>query len=98
MERRDFLKASALGVAATTVTTGSEAQNAPPFPAPPTTDEQGMKYRILGETGVRVSLIGIGGFHLAKPDGPTEEEAIRIVRTAIDQGVNFCDNCWDYNG
>ncbi|MBV8592326.1 MAG: twin-arginine translocation signal domain-containing protein, partial [Acetobacteraceae bacterium] len=38
MERRNFLKASALGVAATTVAAGSEAQNAPPFPAPPTVD------------------------------------------------------------
>ena len=59
-----------------------------------------MKYRILGTTGERVSLIGIGGFHLAKPgpDAPSADDAIQIVRSAIDRGVNFCDNCWDYNG
>jgi len=65
-----------------------------------TTESGGMKYRALGETGARVSLIGLGGFHLAKPepDGPTTEDAIRIVRSAVDEGVNFCDNSWDYNG
>ncbi len=49
----------------------------------------------LGKTGVNVSRIGLGGSHLGKPD---EQEAIRIVRTAIDRGVNFMDNAWDYNG
>ena len=53
-----------------------------------------IPYRTLGRTGEKVSLIGIGGFHLGKPD---EQEAIRIVRTAVDNGVNFMDNCWDYN-
>src|SRR5262249_28756296 len=41
------------------------------------------------------SLIGLGGYHLGRPG---EEEAIRIVRTAVDRGVTFMDNCWDYNG
>ena len=50
--------------------------------------------RRLGRTGQQVSLIGIGGHHLGKP---SEEEAIRIIRRAIDGGVNFLDNCWDYN-
>ncbi len=57
-----------------------------------------MKYRPLGRTGERVSLVGLGGFHLAKPGGATSDEAIRIVHAAIDAGINFCDNCWDYNG
>ena len=48
-----------------------------------------------GSTGEKVSIIGVGGYHLGKPD---EQEAIRIVRTAIDNGVNFMDNSWDYNG
>jgi len=39
--------------------------------------------------------VGIGGFHIGQK--PTEDEAIRIVRTALDSGVNFLDNCWDYN-
>ncbi len=53
-----------------------------------------IPYRQLGSTGEKVSLLGLGGFHLGVP---TEPEAIRIVRTAIDNGVNFMDNSWDYN-
>src|SRR6202453_2434100 len=52
--------------------------------------------RTLGHTGERVAIIGIGGYHLARP-GVDLEESIRIVRTGLDQGVNFLDNCWDYN-
>jgi predicted aldo/keto reductase-like oxidoreductase len=54
-----------------------------------------MPTRQLGRTGVAVSLLGLGGFHLGLP--PREQTAIRIVRTAIDHGVTFMDNCWDYN-
>ncbi|HEY9229594.1 MAG TPA: aldo/keto reductase [Gemmatimonadaceae bacterium] len=53
-------------------------------------------YRTLGNTGERVSAIGIGGWHLALP--PVDEAlAIRIVRTALDSGITFLDNSWDYN-
>jgi aryl-alcohol dehydrogenase-like predicted oxidoreductase len=41
--------------------------------------------------------VGIGGYHLGRPN-VTEADSIRIVRTAIDRGVNFLDNCWDYGG
>ena len=54
-----------------------------------------MPMRTLGKTDEKVSRIGIGGAHLGKTD---EAEAIRIVRSAIDRGVNFMDNSWDYNG
>jgi len=53
-----------------------------------------MKYRVLGQTGERVSMVGVGGFHLSKPEDP--QVAIRIVRTALDNGINFLDNSWDY--
>src|SRR5580704_12261563 len=53
--------------------------------------------RTLGHTGERVSMVGIGGYHLARP-GVDADEGIRIVRTALDAGINFLDNCWDYNG
>jgi aryl-alcohol dehydrogenase-like predicted oxidoreductase len=43
-----------------------------------------------------VSMIGIGGYHMAL--AKDEQESIRIVRMALDHGVNFLDNCWDYNG
>jgi uncharacterized protein len=54
-----------------------------------------MIYRPLGTTGEMVSLIGMGGFHLGKTS--TEEEAIRLIHAAVDNGITFMDNCWDYN-
>lgn len=54
-----------------------------------------MIYRTLGSTGERVSAIGVGGWHLSVPH-VSEQLSHRIVRTAIDRGINFMDNCWDY--
>ena len=55
-----------------------------------------MPYRMLGSTGEKVSVIGVGGWHLGLKD-VTEKLSIRIVRSAIDRGINFMDNSWDYN-
>jgi aryl-alcohol dehydrogenase-like predicted oxidoreductase len=55
-----------------------------------------MQYRTLGSTGVKVSAIGLGGWHIGLPH-VEESTAIRLVRTALDRGMNFLDNCWDYN-
>jgi aryl-alcohol dehydrogenase-like predicted oxidoreductase len=55
-----------------------------------------IPHRTLGKTGERVSAIGLGGWHLALPR-VSEPLAIRIVRTAVDHGITFLDNCWDYN-
>jgi aryl-alcohol dehydrogenase-like predicted oxidoreductase len=55
-----------------------------------------MIYRTLGSTGEKVSAIGVGGWHLGLKH-VDEQLAVRIVRTAIDRGINFLDNCWDYN-
>ncbi|HEX6650642.1 MAG TPA: aldo/keto reductase [Pyrinomonadaceae bacterium] len=55
-----------------------------------------MPTRILGRTGVEVSLIGLGGWHLGFKY-IDDDLATRIIRTAIDSGINFMDNCWDYN-
>ncbi len=52
-------------------------------------------YKTLGRTGERVSAIGLGGFHIGKQKD--ENESISIIRAAIDGGINFMDNCWDYN-
>ena len=59
--------------------------------------QDGIPYRELGRTGERVSAIGLGGWHLALP-GVSEQLALRIVRHAIEEGINFLDNSWDYNG
>jgi len=61
-----------------------------------TADRSGMPYRVLGRTGQQVSAIGLGGWHLALPH-VDEASSLRIVRTAIDRGINFMDNSWDYN-
>src|SRR5438105_9421246 len=52
--------------------------------------------RTLGHTGEKVSIVGLGGYHIGMQSD--EQESIRIIRTAIDNGINFLDNCWDYNG
>jgi aryl-alcohol dehydrogenase-like predicted oxidoreductase len=73
-----------------------------PLPSAPKEDEiklpsgGAMPMRTLGRTGVKVSLIGLGGYHLGMP--AEDAEATRIVHTAQDHGVTFFDNCWDYNG
>lgn len=55
-----------------------------------------MLYRELGSTGERVSAIGLGGWHLSLSH-VDESLSTRIVHTAIDRGITFMDNCWDYN-
>jgi aryl-alcohol dehydrogenase-like predicted oxidoreductase len=56
---------------------------------------EGMLYRMLGSTGEKVSAIGVGGWHLGL-SGVDEQLSIRIIRTAVDRGINFMDNAWDY--
>src|SRR5436190_966631 len=59
--------------------------------------ESGMPYRTLGLTGEKVSALGLGGSHVGKPEKLKEDETIRIIRAALDRGMNFMDNSWDYN-
>jgi uncharacterized protein len=84
--RREFLELTA----ATVVTAGI---GRPTWSAQTTNS---VPYRTLGRTGEKVSMVGIGGYHLGKPNVGSEE-SIRIIRTALDEGINFLDNCWDYN-
>ena len=67
-------------------------------PASAATSDQSadMIYRTFGRTGIKVSAIGLGGSHVGSP--ADENDGIRIVRTAIDRGITFMDNCWDYHG
>jgi aryl-alcohol dehydrogenase-like predicted oxidoreductase len=55
-----------------------------------------LPYRILGRTGERVSALGLGGWHLGFTH-LDEQSSIRIVRSAVDRGITFMDNSWDYN-
>jgi predicted aldo/keto reductase-like oxidoreductase len=108
MERRDFLKTVSAGAGVSVAATGflgsvavspASAQQAAEAPAasgmPEETVRGDMRYRPLGRTGEKVSLLGLGGYHIGIQK--TVEESIRIIRTAIDHGVNFLDNSWDYN-
>ncbi|UBF25495.1 aldo/keto reductase [Kovacikia minuta CCNUW1] len=60
-----------------------------------TTQQGGMIYRTLGRAKEKISVIGLGGHHIGRPKD--EQEGIRIIRSAIDRGINFMDNCWDYH-
>ena len=86
MERREFVKGLAVAGLVSTFGKGMSMASSP----------GGMAYRTLGRTGERVSAIGLGGFHIGKPE-LEEAESIRLIRTAIDRGINFMDNSWDYN-
>ena len=54
-----------------------------------------MLYRTLGRTGEKVSALGLGGYHIGVPR--EESDGIRVIRSAVDRGVTFMDNCWDYH-
>ena len=90
--RRDFLGRVAVGIAGVT---GSGLNPSVVEKALASTTSEGMIYRTLGRSGEKVSLLGLGGFHIGIQ--PTEQESIHLIRTAIDRGVTFMDNCWDYN-
>ncbi|HTT18952.1 MAG TPA: aldo/keto reductase [Candidatus Sulfotelmatobacter sp.] len=84
MDRRRFLQTAA----ATTVITSLSKKLSHAAESVPT--------RTLGRTGEKVSMVGLGGYHIGMQSD--EQESIRIIRTALDSGMNFLDNCWDYNG
>ena len=109
IKRRNFLKAASglgAGLAASEVllkpvVAGNESIQAQSpatttsLPTPETTKSGEMLYRTLGHTGEKVSIIGIGGSHIGQQK--EEQESIKIIRSAIDRGITFMDNSWDYN-
>ena len=68
--------------------------SAPGESKPVPASKGGVPRRRLGRTGVEVSAIGLGGHHIGRKD---EKNGIKLVRLAIDNGIDFLDNCWDYN-
>ncbi len=83
LNRRTFLGASAAGIAMAAHPAWAERRN-------------DMPYRTLGKTGEKVSLLCVGGYHIGV-DSLSDEESVRLIRTALDEGVNFLDNAWAYH-
>ena len=94
MKRRKFLKVLA-ATAAVPLTVGAEPASADSKATPKETIRGEMRYRRLGRTGEEVSVLGLGGHHIGRQK--EEKESIKIIRAAIDGGLNFMDNCWDYH-
>jgi len=86
MDRRRFLQTAA----ATTVITSLSKKLSH------AAETATVPMRTLGRSGEKVSMVGLGGFHIGMQSD--EQESIRIIRSALDGGINFLDNCWDYNG
>lgn len=86
--RREFLKQAAAGV-----TMAALAQDV--LASQSTASATGLPTRALGRTGQRVSILCLGGWHIGSLKN--DAEAIRIMHAAIDEGLTFFDNCWDYH-
>jgi uncharacterized protein len=97
MQRRSFLKSAAVAgvAAAANGSFGQSAAAASATAASRRAESPDMQYRELGKTGERVSVIGMGGYHIGKQENA--DESIRLIRAAVDRGITFLDNCWDYN-
>lgn len=104
MKRREFLESLtagatlplAAGAATAAPSVAWDKPDEPPALERPKETVRGeMRYRPLGRTGEDVSLIGLGGHHIGRQK--EEKESIGIIRAAIDGGINFMDNCWDYH-
>ena len=101
ISRRSFIRTTsstlALGVAvgSSALQLSAAAQQTSNFiSAQPEEQRRGdMVFRRLGRTGVWVSLVGLGGYHIGKQ--ANENDSIDLIRRAIDNGVTFMDNCWD---
>jgi len=86
--RREFLQAGVAATAAVALQAGNAtAEDKKPG--------EGIPTRPLGKTGVNVSILCLGGWHIG--DVKDKDEAVKIMHTAIDEGVTFFDNCWDYH-
>ncbi len=101
MKRRNFLKQAAAAVAVAGLETAAGATSeltggTAPSSLAITSVTNGIGRRRLGHSDTQVSIIGLGGYHLGLPN-VQEQDAIRIIRHALDEGINFLDNCWDYN-
>jgi aryl-alcohol dehydrogenase-like predicted oxidoreductase len=92
IDRREFVKTASTAAGAI----AAERLLSPMLQAQATPTDNGMPYRALGRTGEKVSAIGLGGYHIGKAS-LSEQDSIQLIRQAVDRGITFLDNCWDYN-
>jgi predicted aldo/keto reductase-like oxidoreductase len=90
--RREFLHATAAGVAAASLTATAEAQQ-----PQQRVNTGGIPLRPLGKTGEMVSLLCLGGHSSTNPRKLKEADSLRLIQRAVDEGITFMDNCWDYH-
>jgi predicted aldo/keto reductase-like oxidoreductase len=92
--RREFLQFGAAGVAAVGLSSADPAlgQN-----AAAAANGGGIPVRPLGKTGLNVSLLCLGGHASTNPKKLSEKESLRLIQRAVDEGITFMDNCWDYH-
>jgi len=92
--RREFMKGSA-AVTSAFIAHPQFAAAKSEEPMPPSSSTASIAQRPLGKTGANISILGVGGYHL----GSTKDqpEANELVARALDAGINFFDNCWDYH-
>src|SRR3954470_20727088 len=84
--RREFIQAGAATVAAASLMGSARAAEK---------NDGGVPLRPLGRTGQNVTMICLGGHHSTKHE--QEKESIRLIQRAVDEGIRFMDNCWDYH-
>jgi predicted aldo/keto reductase-like oxidoreductase len=90
--RREFLQAAATGLAAASLPSTAEAQQ-----PQQQTNAGGVPLRPLGKTGEQVSLLCLGGHASTNPQKLSEARSLRLIQRAVDEGITFMDNCWDYH-
>jgi len=92
--RRDFLQSTAAGIAAAGLVGTANAQQPE---AGRSKNSGGIPLRPLGRTGALVSLLCLGGHSSTNPKKLSEKESLRLIQRAVDEGITFMDNCWDYH-
>ncbi len=88
--RREFLQTTAAGVALAGVAGNAEAETGQ-------SNSGGIPLRPLGKTGQMVSAIALGGHSATNPQKMSEKASLKLIQRAVDEGITFMDNCWDYH-
>src|SRR5580693_5508140 len=92
--RRQFIKSGLVGMTSVLAASRSTADSADQMKQPAQNNAETIPRRPLGKTGAQISALGVGGHHLG--DFKNLDDAVAMIHAAMDAGVNFFDNCWEY--